>query len=77
VGIVSTVPGRAWAVMDGTSMSSPAVAGAVARLLSSRPSILHMARGQERSDAILQLAFQAARSLGFGPEYEGSGWIMK
>jgi subtilisin family serine protease len=77
VGIVSTVPGSAWAVMDGTSMASPAVAGAVACLLSAKPSILNMARGQARSDAILQLAFQAARSLGFGPEYEGSGWIMK
>jgi subtilisin len=77
VGIVSTVPVASWAVMDGTSMASPAVAGAVACLLSAKPSVLNMARGQARSDAILQMAFKAARSLGFGPEYEGSGWIMK
>ena len=75
VGVVSTVPGNAWAVMDGTSMACPAVAAMVARLLSANPVILGMARNQERSDAILQLAFQAAHPMGFAPQYVGNGWI--
>lgn len=74
VGVVSTVPGDRWAVMDGTSMACPAVTGAVARLLGRRPALLGAARDQQRSDAILQLVFGAARVLGFGPEYEGYGW---
>lgn len=77
VGIVSTVPVDRWAVMDGTSMASPALAGAAARLLSADAALLKSARDQQRSDAILQLAFRAAKQLGFGAEYEGSGWPMK
>lgn len=76
VGIVSTVPGAAWAVMDGTSMATPAVTGMVARLLSASRKILAMPRDQARSDAILRLASQAAKPLGFGPQYEGNGWIQ-
>ncbi|MET0311114.1 MAG: S8 family serine peptidase [Burkholderiaceae bacterium] len=75
VGIVSTVPGAAWAVMDGTSMATPAVTGMVARLLSASPRVMSMPRDQARSDEILGLALQAAKPLGFGPEYEGNGWI--
>lgn len=74
VGVVSTVPSNLWAVMDGTSMSSPAITGAVARLLSANVALLNAARDQKRSDAILQMAFEAADALGFGAEYEGSGW---
>jgi subtilisin len=77
VGVVSTVPGDLWAVMDGTSMACPAVTGAVARLLSTRPALLAAARDQQRSDAILREVFKAAELLGFGAEYEGSGWPMK
>ncbi|KWT70830.1 MULTISPECIES: S8 family serine peptidase [unclassified Variovorax] len=75
VGIISTVPGGNWAVMDGTSMACPAVVGMVSRLLSANAAVRTMARDQARSDAILKLAFQAARKLGFGPQYEGNGWI--
>lgn len=76
VGIVSSVPGGGFAVMDGTSMACPAVTGMLARLLSARPALLHAPRDQARSDALLQVAFAAARSLGFGPQYEGQGWIL-
>ncbi|MBA3773269.1 MAG: S8 family serine peptidase [Ramlibacter sp.] len=75
VGVVSTVPSGGWAVMDGTSMACPAATAMVARLLSADAAVRGMARNQERSDAILKMAFQAARSLGFGPQYEGNGWI--
>ena len=77
VGVVSTVPAALWAVMDGTSMACPAVVGALARLLSAKPSLLNLPRDQARSDAILTMAFKAARAMGFGPQYEGNGWIMK
>lgn len=75
VGVVSTVPATGWAVMDGTSMACPAVTGAVARLLSADAAVRGMPRDQQRSDAILKMAFAAAQSLGFGPQYEGNGWI--
>jgi subtilisin family serine protease len=75
VGVVSTVPGNAWAVMDGTSMACPAVTGMIARLLSAKPQVLAMPRNQARSDEILRMAHKAAAVLGFGPQYEGNGWI--
>jgi len=77
VAVVSTVPNDRWAVMDGTSMASPSVAGAIARLLSANPAVMHMPRNQARSDAILQLAFAAARPMGFGTEREGNGWFTR
>jgi len=49
----------------------------IARILSANAAVRGMPRNQARFDAILQLAFQAALSLGFGPQYEGNGWIMK
>lgn len=76
VGVVSTVPNGGWAVMDGTSMACPAVVGMVARLLSANAGVRNMPRDQSRSDAILKMAFHAAAALGFGPQYEGHGWIV-
>lgn len=72
VGIVSCVPGG-YAVMSGTSMACPAVTGFTARVLAARPDILAMAHDQARSDAIVQLVFAAAKSLGFGLNFEGRG----
>ena len=75
VGVVSTVPTDGHAVMDGTSMACPAVTGMMARLLSANTAVRNMPRNQARSDEILKLAFLAAKTLGFGPNFEGSGWI--
>jgi subtilisin family serine protease len=76
VGIVSTVPAKDFAVMDGTSMASPAVTGAVARLLAARSDILGLLRNGARSAAIAQLAVQAASTRGFAPQFEGNGLVM-
>jgi subtilisin len=76
VGIISTFPGDLYAVMDGTSMATPAVVGAAAKLLAQQPAILAMPRTQERSDAMLQAILQAAVSLGFPGTLEGKGMIQ-
>lgn len=75
VGVVSTVPTDAYAVMDGTSMACPAITGMMARLLSAKPTVRTMPRNQARSDEILKLGFVAAKKLGFGPNFEGAGWM--
>jgi subtilisin len=74
VGVLSTVPGG-YAPMSGTSMACPAVTGFVAKMLSTptHRNILNMPRDQARSDAMAQALLQAAKSLGFGPRYEGKG----
>jgi subtilisin len=74
VGVLSTVVGG-YAPMSGTSMACPAVTGFAAKMLSmpGHRNILSMPRGQARSDAMAQALLQAAKSLGFGPRYEGKG----
>lgn len=73
VGIISTVPGG-YAVMDGTSMATPAVTGFAAKLLAGRTDILSMPRGPARANAMAQALLQKAATLGFGPQFEGQGF---
>lgn len=75
VGIVSTVPGGHYAVMSGTSMACPAVAGATAALLGKSADVLAMPRDRQRAIAILGLINGAARSLGLAQEYQGLGML--
>jgi subtilisin len=72
-GIISHVSGADRGVMSGTSMASPAVAGAIARLLSADRALLEAERDQQRSDDIAKLAFEHADAFGFGVRYEGKG----
>lgn len=73
VGIVSSVPGDRYAVMDGTSMACPAATGAAARVLSTQPAILQMTRDAQRSAEIARALVASARSRGFPAELEGRG----
>jgi subtilisin len=74
VAIVSTVPGG-YVALDGTSMACPAATGAAAALLARNPRILKMRRGPARSDAMAQIVFATALTLGFGAIYEGRGML--
>lgn len=73
-GIISTFPGG-YAVMDGTSMATPAVVGVAARLLATQANLLGMPRDAARSDAIAQFLLQSAQILGLGVTFEGRGLL--
>jgi subtilisin len=74
VAIVSTVPGG-YAAWGRTSMACPPVSGAAAALLARERRALRMVPGQARSDEMARLVFAAARSLGFGVQFEGRGML--
>lgn len=73
VGIISAVPTKGFAVMDGTSMACPAVTGICARLLSAYAAIIKMKRDANRSEEMARLLLGAAKSRGFPAEYQGQG----
>ncbi len=75
VGVVSTYP-DGYAIMDGTSMACPAVTGALARRLARSPRVLQMNGTQRRADRIVEMAVAAAKDLGFGARFEGSGVLV-
>jgi subtilisin len=75
VGVISTVLGG-HGVMSGTSMACPAVTGAAARLLAGKPEVLAMDRDEARSDRIVHEILTAAKSLGFGSNFQGQGALI-
>jgi subtilisin len=78
VGIISTVPASnertaPYAVMDGTSMASPAACGALAALLARDASYSSLPRDITRAHAARALLLRKCRSIGLVSEYEGRG----
>ena len=74
VGVISSLTGGGWGVMDGTSMAAPVITGLVSRTLassqwSSRP------RSVQRTRAILSILRRRAASLGFPVELQGKGLV--
>lgn len=78
VGIIAPVPERfgalqPYAAMDGTSMASPCVAGALAVLLADSADYLALPRNQARSQFAKLLANQSAVSIGLADDLQGRG----
>lgn len=73
VGIISTIPGDRYGVMDGTSMACPVAAGVLARVLALSSQVLHAPRDARRSEAILTLAARCAEDLGMPAAMQGKG----
>ncbi|KLK91743.1 hypothetical protein AA309_18485 [Microvirga vignae] len=78
VGIIATVPDRhgtvgLYAVMDGTSMATPATCGALAAVLSRDPGYQAMPRDIGRSRAARGILQASLRDVGLPPSYCGRG----
>lgn len=73
VAILSHVDASRRGVMDGTSMATPFVTGALAALLSADPSYAVMAPDAERYRAARAILTRSLRPIGFGDTYEGGG----
>jgi subtilisin len=72
VEIVSTLPGRQYGTMSGTSMATPAVTGFAAYLLEANPPVLQ-ANGAVRSQKLKDLLYASCKPENFGRDYEGFG----
>jgi subtilisin len=73
LGIVSTMPGDAFGVMDGTSMACPVATGVLARRLARHPAILARQRDAARADEIERLALTGNLDLNLGRDLQGDG----
>jgi subtilisin len=73
VGVISTVPAKAYAIMSGTSMATPAVVGLAAKLLAADQALLKANRDAARGDGLAKLVLQSAKTLGFAARFEGQG----
>lgn len=78
VGIISTVPGGSdapYVEMSGTSMASPAVAAALATILSADTTYQQTPRGPRRTLRAWAALSQKFLNLGLNPEYQGYGLV--
>jgi subtilisin len=73
LGIVSTLPGDRYGVMDGTSMACPVVSGAIARRLAANPDVLAMTAAAARADEMERIARAAALDLLLPANLQGDG----
>jgi hypothetical protein len=78
VGVVATVPARhglnaPYAVMDGTSMASPAVTGVLAARLGADSAYKQLPRDLTRAARARQVLRDMARDVGLAFQYQGGG----
>ena len=78
VGIISTVPAHGsdevpYISMSGTSMSAPAVTGALAAILSRDATYKSLPRNRERSSYAWRVLLRSVRTLGLNQQYQGFG----
>jgi subtilisin len=74
VGTISTVPGDAWGVMDGTSQATPVVSAMAARILA-ESGLVRRERSVGRAHAVLAELHRRTDRLGFPVDLEGKGLV--